>query len=78
MALQKGAQQGGEFSCSILRREDLQGRDWDEESVSGGGQADNQEVNEWKLLKSSLLDKTKLLVESNAYALVYNILNERK
>ena len=70
VALQKGAQQGGEFSCSILRREDLQGRDWDEESVSGGGQADNQEVNGWKLLKSSLLDKTKLLVESNAYALV--------
>ena len=73
MALQKGAQQGGEFSCSILRREDLQGRDWDEESVSGGGQADNQEVNEWKLVKSSLLDKTKLLVESNAYALVITL-----
>ena len=67
MALQKGAQQGGEFSCSILRREDLQGRDWDEESVSGGGQADNQEVKGWKLLESSLLDKTKFL---NAYALV--------
>ena len=47
--------------------EDLQGRDWDEESVSGGGQADNQEVKGWKLLKSSLLDKTKFL---NAYALV--------
>ena len=67
MALQKGAQQGGEFSCSILRREDLQGRDWDEESVSGGGQADNQEVKGWKLLESSLLDKTKFL---NVYALV--------
>ena len=73
MALQKGAQQGGEFSCSILRREDLQGRDWDEESVSGGGQADNQEVNGWKLLKSSLSDKIFERVRS-----CYNILNERK
>ena len=44
VALQKGAQQGGEFSCSILRREDLQGRDWDEEATSGGGQADTKEV----------------------------------
>ena len=44
VALQKGSQQGGEFSCSILRREDLQGRDWDEEAVSGGGQADTKEV----------------------------------
>ena len=43
VALQKGAQQGGEFTCSILRREDLQGRDWDEEVVSGGGQADSKE-----------------------------------
>jgi len=46
VALQKGSQQGGEFSCSILRREDLQGRDWDEEAVSGGGQADTKEVGE--------------------------------
>ena len=49
MALQKGAQQGGEFSCSILRREDLQGRDWDEETVSGGGQADTKEVRHLKV-----------------------------
>ena len=44
VALQKGSQQGGEFSCTILRREDLQGRDWDEEVVSGVGQADTKEV----------------------------------
>ena len=52
VALQKGAQQGGEFSCSILRREDLQGRDWDDEVVSGGGQADTNEVRHFNVFPS--------------------------
>ena len=78
MALQKGAQQGGEFSCSILRREDLQGRDWDEESVSGGGQADNQEVNGWKLMKGSLFRQNKHFDRVERECSCYNILKERK
>ena len=57
VALQKGAQQGGEFSCTILRREDLQGRDWDEEVVAGGGQADSKEVRHFQCLPVSIKDE---------------------
>ena len=63
MALQKGAQQGGEFSCTLLRREDLQGRDWDDEVVSGGGQGgDTQEVR-YVLCESAHIESVQCLVK---------------
>ena len=63
VALQKGAQQGGEFSCTLLRREDLQGRDWDDEVVSGGGQGgDTQEVR-YVLCESAHIESVQCLVK---------------
>ena len=63
VALQKGAQQGGEFSCTLLRREDLQGRDWDDEGVSGSGQGgDTQEVR-YVLCESAHIKSVQCLVK---------------
>jgi len=57
VALQKGAG-GGEFACSILRREDLQGRDWEgaehTSAQDGGQQGGEHTVEELKDINHQL------------------------
>jgi len=57
--LQKGVVQGEELYCSLLRREDLQGRDWDQESQGqpvaiNTGQVSEHTIEELKEINSQL------------------------